>query len=202
LILLDCDLCAKPEKEIEMKYRDFFTRSFVMITFLGVALAAAGVWLTTYVKAFNPQPDPPAFGLISLSPGQSLRLNVVNRLTPPPDPDRSGRGNRHAILGFDLYLTSTVSSASIGAEVPPGPCVTAHHFVNRQSCEVTLAPGEATSFDLPSATAMGIHQVLPAVQDDDNNQHPALIYTLEVLENGKTLYTVPAVQNTWAGRAN
>jgi hypothetical protein len=159
-------------------------------------MAVVGVWLTTYVRAFNPQPDPPAFGLISLNPGQTLRLNVVNHLTPPPDPDRLGRAARHAMLGFDLYMSSTGSPASIGAVLPPGHCITAHHFANRQSCEVTLAPGEATSFDLATSTEVGMNQVLPLVQDDDRNQHPALIYTLEVRENGKTLYTMPAVQRS------
>jgi hypothetical protein len=179
-----------------MKYRNVFTKSLVLIAVIGVVIAVAGVWLTTRVAAFNPQPDPPAFGLISLNPGQTQRLNVVNRLTPPPDPDRVGRATRHAMLGFDLYRTDTGSSPSSGAEVPPGPCVTAHHFATRQSCEVALAPGEAASFDLPLSTEGGTTNVLPAVQDDDHNQHPALIYTLEVRENGRTLYTLPAVQRS------
>jgi len=148
-------------------------------------------WLTIRVRAFNPQPDPPAFGLVSVNPGQTLRLNVVNRLSPPPEPDRLGRSTRHAMLAFDMYR----------ADVPPGPCATAHLFADRQSCEVTLAPGEAASFDLTSATEIGLTQVLPAVQDDDRNQSPALVYTLEVRENGKTILLLPAVQrsNTWAG---
>jgi len=148
-------------------------------------------WLTIRVRAFNPQPDPPAFGLVSVNPGQTLRLNVVNRLSPPPEPDRLGRSTRHAMLAFNMYR----------ADVPPGPCATAHLFADRQSCEVTLAPGEAASFDLTSAAEIGVTQVLPAVQDDDRNQSPALVYTLEVRENGKTILLLPAVQrsNTWAG---
>ena len=174
-----------------MKYRNVFTKSLVMIAFVGIVMAGAGVWLTTYVRAFNPQPDPPAFGPVSVNPGQTLRLNVVNRLSPPPEPDRLGRSTRHAMLAFDMYR----------ADVPPGPCATAHRFADRQSCEVTLAPGEAASFDLTSAAEIGLTQVLPAVQDDDRNQSPALVYTLEVRENGKTILLLPAVQrsNTWAG---
>jgi len=148
-------------------------------------------WLTIRVRAFNPQPDPPAFGLVSVNPGQTLRLNVVNRLQPPPEPDRLGRSTRHAMLAFNMYR----------ADVPPGPCATAHLFADRQSCEVTLAPGEAASFDLTSAAEIGLTQVLPAVQDDDRNQNPALVYTLEVRENGKTILLLPAVQrsNTYGG---
>ena len=170
------------------------TRRHLVTTFVSCALIAvvvATIWLTIHAKAFNPQPDPPAFGLISLNPGQSLRLNVVNTLQPPTDPDRIGSATRHAMLGFDMYR----------ADVPPGPCATAHRFADRQSCEVTLAPGEAASFDLTSAAEIGLTQVLPAVQDDDRNQSPALVYTLEVRENGKTILLLPAVQrsNTYGG---
>ena len=174
-----------------MKYRNVFTKSLVMIAFVGIVMAGAGVWLTTYVRAFNPQPDPPAFGPVSVNPGQTLRLNVVNRLSPPPEPDRLGRSTRHAMLAFDMYR----------ADVPPGPCATAHRFADRQSCEVTLAPGEAASFDLTSAAEIGLTQVMPAVQDDDRNQSPVLVYTLEVRENGKTILLLPAVQrsNTYGG---
>ena len=95
------------------------------------------------------------------------------------------------MLAFDMYR----------ADVPPGPCRTAHSFADRQSCEVTLAPGEAASFDLTSAAEIGLTQVLPAVQDDDRNQSPALVYTLEVRENGKTILLLPAVprSNTYGG---
>jgi len=167
-----------------------------MIALVGGGFAVLGFLLTTYVKAFNPQPDPPAFGLISLNPGQNLRLNVINRLQPPSEPDRMARATRHAMLGFDLYLTGPGGSIPTNADVQPGRCITAHHFADRQSCEVTLGPGEAASFDLPIATEMGMNQVLPLVEDDDRNLHPALIYTLEVRENGKTLYTMPAVQRS------
>jgi hypothetical protein len=176
------------------------TRRHLVTTFASCALIAvvvATIWVTIHAKDFNPQPDPPAFGLISLNPGQSLRLNVVNTLPPPTDPGRLGSATRHAMLGFDMYradgrtFTSDVS----------GPCFTAHHFADRQSCEVMLTPGEAASFDFTSAAEMGITQVLPAVQDDDRNKNPALVYTLEVREGGKVIQLLPAVQrsNTWTG---
>ena len=103
------------------------------------------------------------------------------------------------MLGFDLYRTDSRTTAS---EVPQASCITAHRFTNRQSCETTLAPGEAASFDVTVTTEMGLMQVMPAVQDDDHNKNPALVYTLEVRENGKTVQLMPAVQrgNTWAGR--
>ena len=80
-------------------------------------------------------------------------------------------------------------------------CPTTHRFANRQSCEVTLAPGEAASFDVAFTTETGVTQVLPAVQDDDRGSHPELIYTIEIRENDKTIFMLPAVQrtNTWPG---
>ena len=45
---------------------------------LGVAAGAlvVGAAWTTLV-AFDPQPDPPAFGVISITPDQTIRLNAV-----------------------------------------------------------------------------------------------------------------------------
>jgi len=43
------------------------------------------------VKAFNPQPDPPAlFGMIGITPGETMQLNIVNAEFPqiPPGPCR------------------------------------------------------------------------------------------------------------------
>lgn len=42
---------------------------------VAAALVAAGAWTT--LVAFDPQPDPPAFGLISITPDQTIRLNAV-----------------------------------------------------------------------------------------------------------------------------
>jgi len=53
------------------------SRQLIFAAFLvGIAALAA----TTH--AFNPQPDPPAFGMIGISEGQTARLNVVNVATP------------------------------------------------------------------------------------------------------------------------
>ncbi len=143
------------------------------------------------VSAFNPQPDPPAFGLVSLNPGQTLRLNVVfNRQVGAGSSE--GSRMRNAILAFDSYEADQPGSAPLSSEVNPGPCVTTHPFNNRQSCQVALAPGEAASLDLAVSSAFSFMRVLPTVQDDDRN-HRDLIYTVEVRENGKTMYLVPAV---------
>ena len=55
--------------------------------------AAAAIVLGTFcgtAGAFNPQPDPPAFGIVSINPDQTIRLNVVcwehSVGRSPPDP--------------------------------------------------------------------------------------------------------------------
>ena len=47
------------------------------IVAVGAALVAVIVW-GSGVRAFNPQPEPPGFGMVGISFGQTLRLNVVN----------------------------------------------------------------------------------------------------------------------------
>lgn len=54
-------------------------------TIAGIAIAAGVVQL----RAFNPQPDPPGFGMVGIAQGQTARLNIVNlgngpSLVPPP----------------------------------------------------------------------------------------------------------------------
>ena len=44
---------------------------------VGAGLVAVIVWGTA-VRAFNPQPEPPGFGMVGIGLGQTLRLNVVN----------------------------------------------------------------------------------------------------------------------------
>jgi len=56
-------------------------------------LLAVGV-LSRHAGAFNPQPDPPGYGMVGIADGQTARLNIVNIgvIDPttglPPDPCR------------------------------------------------------------------------------------------------------------------
>ena len=55
------------------------------------ALAAIGIaFKAQRVAAFNPQPDPPGYGLVGITDVQSIRINAVNTAPPgtPPDPCR------------------------------------------------------------------------------------------------------------------
>lgn len=70
------------------------TLTIAATAFILIALAAFGLfrYLPQTVQAFNPQPDPPGFGLVGITFGQSIRVNVVNTAEPdpniPPDPVR------------------------------------------------------------------------------------------------------------------
>jgi hypothetical protein len=51
-----------------------FNRNLVIGIAAGALLAGA-TWTT--LAAFDPQPDPPAFGIVSITPEQTIRLNAV-----------------------------------------------------------------------------------------------------------------------------
>jgi len=61
---------TKIQKEIPMKR--LVNPSMMAVV---VAAALALMWPALGVKAFNPQPDPPAFGLIGINPYETARLN-------------------------------------------------------------------------------------------------------------------------------
>jgi hypothetical protein len=98
---------------------------------LGVAAAAAAVMLWPHlgVRAFNPQPDPPAFGLMGLDPFAVARLNAVCANTPLP------------------------------GGVNPGPCDVTLAFDDSsgrllKQMRISLEPGHGASFDLTAREAM------------------------------------------------
>ena len=69
--------------------------SKTVVVVIGAAIVGAVAW-GAGVRAFNPQPDPPGFGMIGISYGQTLRLSVVNTggllSAFPPDPCRVQMG--------------------------------------------------------------------------------------------------------------
>jgi hypothetical protein len=74
-----------------MKTRNIFTKTAIAIAL--VALVATGaIWEIRRVRAAQP-PDPERFGMVGITPGQTMRLNIVNLAMPsnrqsPPDPCR------------------------------------------------------------------------------------------------------------------
>ena len=83
-----------------MKTRSVFTRLSMAIALIALA-STATIWEARRVHA-NPPPDPErTFGMIGITPGQTMRLNVVN-LVPPPDPEINGAppGPCRVLLSF------------------------------------------------------------------------------------------------------
>jgi len=65
-----------------------FSKVFTFLLFTGAIVGTVAVWNATRVKAFNPQPDPPAFAMLGITHGQTARLNVVDTMDVPPGPCR------------------------------------------------------------------------------------------------------------------
>jgi hypothetical protein len=91
------------------------------------AVSAAAVMLLiapgSHVKAFNPQPDPPAFGMIGIAINEAARVNAV------------------------------CSAGMLPGNATPSPCTVTLAFedVNHnllQQTTVTLQPGQGTFLDL------------------------------------------------------
>jgi hypothetical protein len=144
-------------------------RPIATLSLAALSLLAA----STTARAFNPQPDPPArLGVITLDPGQTIRLNT------------------RVVKG----------AASASTEVPPGPCRVQMNFVDGEGRGVSqvlialLRPGQGARLDLPgegvssAGNALMLHpvvRVLPAVQRTlPAVQSCAVAVTVEVLEPG------------------
>jgi hypothetical protein len=97
-----------------MNTRNILSKVSIAIA-IAAFLATGTIWEVRRVRAFNPQPDPPGkFGMVGITRGQTLRLNVVN-LTSPPEPDR---------------------------QVPPDPCRIVLSFRNAQGEAVRNSEGQ------------------------------------------------------------
>jgi hypothetical protein len=94
---------------------------------IGIAVAAVAVagLSPAAVRAFNPQPDPPGFGLVTLVAGQAIRVNVVcsehGVRNHPPDPchgdlmihDMAGN-----VLATERVALRPGQAASLAFEIP------------------------------------------------------------------------------------
>ena len=111
--------------------------TMTMMTMM-TAAAICLVWPSLHVKAFNPQPDPPAFGMIGVDPYATVRLNAVCPDTPLP------------------------------GGVSPGPCAVTLAFRdvngNVLSRAVrTLEPGQGAWLDWTGVQSRGRTEIQPSV---------------------------------------
>ena len=120
-----------------MKVRNTFLRVVSLVAFAAAVFGAAAIFDQGRSRAadLNPQPDPPAFGMIGITHEQTARLNVVNWGDGPvPQGDRSGpipSGDRPVRVEL-IFLDSWEN-------------------VLLRSTE-TLMPGHAAFLDLDGAT--------------------------------------------------
>jgi hypothetical protein len=168
----------------------------VLLAALALTTAGGLVWSARHVRAgAPPDPDRLNFGMVGITRGQTVRLNVVNAAQPselPPGPTR-------VQLNFVDGDGNTITNPRTG---------------NPVQREVSLQPGHSASlllnFDEVAADGGSERrrlQLRPVVnvQPDDNGQLPPgpTIPTVEVIDNsdGRTsfvLNALPAVQNQGA----
>jgi len=131
--------------------------------------------LSRSATAFNPQPDPPRFGMVGLADGQTARLNLVN-------------------LGIP---TAT--------GIPPGPCRAHLKFFDGDgnvlaSQPVELKPGQAAFLDFAAGFAPPVNGAGPlraeirgAIVPIDGDYAPPCKATVEIFDNatGRSSIFVP-----------
>ena len=146
-----------------MMIRSAFTRvAFVSAVVAGL-VAMNALWNAIPVKALGEVDGRAGFGLITLVPGQQARLNVVRMNTI--EPDGSDRSVREVTLAFDVYATQAATEGNPLLTTAGRSTVVSHRFVERQSVEVTLRVGEATSFEFTATE----HTLISAVVVEDPN---------------------------------
>ena len=161
-----------------------------VIVSLGIIIAICGVVATRRAGAIIAVLRPAV--IFTVNPGQTAQLNVIS----PTQNDWSTGASRRMRLGFDVYRRTEV----MPSQVNETSCAK-YHMVERQSCEVTLRPGEAASFDF-SVPADGVPtQISPVFSIEANAAVGAvttgdLVPTIEFREGGRTtgFLVLPAAQ--------
>ena len=179
-----------------MKTRNTFPSALMLSALVVGVVTVAAVWNALPVSALKEVEGRPQFGVISLAAGQSARLNVVN--TQAVEPDDSGRSHE-VTLAFDIY--APVAATDDGGGFVDSR-VGKQRFLRRESCEVTLRPGESASFDFIAPVGTRIRAIAYGTPDtreanrriDDPNirgvEDPNIRTTLEVQENGRTTFVL------------
>jgi hypothetical protein len=180
-----------------MKTRNTFMKALALIALAAGLAVIIAAWQTRQVQAIEDSEEfPSEFGFIDLGAAQTARLNVVNlRRSPPPDGDNPPPepDAQRVRLSFDIYIQPPPDP-----EAPP--CVTRYRFLRRESCDVTLMPGEAASFDFTAAEDMKVAASIHSIGNPDTREgdtqltpEPHLAPMLEVREAARTIFVVPGV---------
>jgi hypothetical protein len=139
-------------------------------------LVGAGL-LSRSATAFNPQPDPPRFGMVGIVDSQTARLNLVNLGIPTPD------------------------------GLPPGPCRAHLKFFDGEgnllaSQRVDLKPGQAAFLDFAPSFNPPVNdtnsgpqraEIRGAIVPIDGAYAPPCKATVEIFDNatGRSSIFIP-----------
>ena len=173
-----------------MMIRSAFTRAALVGTVVAGLIAVNALWNSIPVKALGEVDGRAGFGLVSLVPGQQARLNVVRMKTT--EPDGGDRSVREVTLAFDVYATQAATEGSPLLTTAGRSTVVNHRFVERQSVEVTLRVGEASSFEFTATqhTLVSAVVVDPNIRGHRRVDDTNLRATLEVREAGRSSFVL------------
>lgn len=142
------------------------------------------------VEAFNPQPDPPGFGIVGITDGQTLRVNVVNTAIPP-DPIAPANPARVVITFRDA--NGALMTNANGAVI--------RRVVQLQGGESAFLQLNADNFTREAGGQLHLRPDVKIQQPDTVNGIPPdpIIPTVEIISNtnGRTQFMLnflPAVQ--------
>jgi hypothetical protein len=133
--------------------------------------------LSRTVGAFNPQPDPPGFGMVGIAEGQTARINVVNlgNVDPqlPPDPCR---------VELQFFDAAGNPIAAGRARVKPGQAASLDYVAS-------FAPADVVTGAVAPARA----EIRPAVNTDTGVLPTQCRASVEIFDNstGRTAVFIP-----------
>ena len=172
-----------------MKTRNTFSSALMLGALVVGLVTVAAIWTALPVRALGEVEGRPQFGVISLAGGQTARLNVVGvvPLEVAGSPVRVSK----VTLAFDVYAPATATEPTGPGPVPA--CANKLVFLRRESCEVTLRPGEVASLEFTAPQGTRISAVMFGEVEGKKKgmEDQSLRATLEVMEFGRTIFVHP-----------
>ena len=151
----------------------------------GVAATGLFRFWPQQVRAFNPQPDPPGYGLVGITQGQTIRITVINT-ADLPDPDTPNPAR--------VVITFKDGNGNLFRNSDGNPIRRVALLKGGQSASLDLNANDfAKAFDATGRLQLRpVAQIQPA--DGVNGTPPApCIPTVEVFNNanGRTQFVMP-----------
>lgn len=175
-----------------MKTRNRFSSALMLGALVVGLVIVAGVWNAIPVSALKEVDGRFEFGVISLATGQTARLNVAAAVALGEVEGRPPRASK-VTLAFDVYAPATATEPTATDDAASAACVNKLEFLRRESCEVTLRPGEVASLEFTAPQGTRISAVMFGEVDGKKKgiDDPNLRATLEVTEAGRTIFVHP-----------